>query len=304
MNSTKSSLLLLLFAAPLALAQTSTTPPKPVDFPGGDRDNGTHAATILMIGISPRAVALGEAMGAVDADPSDIWYNSAGLGRIKTNSFIVTGSQRFVDTQLGGVAITFPTSLATFAIGARGFNAGNIEETENNVVIGGRCRAYQLALQGGGALELASHFLIGGSLFYAQETLCQQSAGSVGMNASVLLPDLWSRLTMGGGVKNWGTEATFSDVGARPPLDSYVAGAFDVFKHRNLMQTPMLFRGQPIVIDAKVVGQVDFPYHNEIYSAFGIEGTVNGVAIGRIGYQFGDDNRKGISLGAGINVGQ
>jgi len=304
MNSTKSSLLLLLFAAPLAFAQTSTTPPKPVDFPGGDRDNGTHAATILMMGISPRAVALGEAMGAVDADPSDIWYNAAGLGRIKTNSFIVTGSQRFVDTQLGGVAITFPTSLATFAVGARGFNAGTIEETENNVFIGGRCRAYQLALQGGGALELASHFLIGGSLFYAQETLCQQSAGSVGMNASVLLPDLWSRLTMGGGVKNWGTEATFSDVGARPPLDSYVAGAFDVFKHRNLMQTPMLFRGQPIVIDAKVVGQVDFPYHNEIYSAFGLEGTVNGVAIGRIGYQFGDDNRSGLSLGAGINVGQ
>src|SRR5689334_13054726 len=131
MNAMKYSALILVLVAPVALAQTATSPPKPVSFPGGDRDNGTHAATILMMGVSPRAVALGEAMGAVDADPSDIWYNAAGLGRIKTNALIVTGSQRFTDTQLGGVAVTFPTTLATFAVGARGFNAGSIEETEN-----------------------------------------------------------------------------------------------------------------------------------------------------------------------------
>jgi len=304
MKAMKVSALILTLVAPAAFAQTATSPPKPVDFPGGDRDNGTHAATILQMGISPRAVALGEAMGAVDADPSDIWYNAAGLGRLKTNSFIVTGSQRFVDTQLGGVAVTFPTSLATFAVGARGFNAGTIEETENNVVTGTRCRAYQLALQGGGALELTSHLLIGGSLFYAQETLCQQSAGTVGLNASALAPDIFGRLTLGAGVKNWGTIATFVNQGARPPLEGYGAASFDALKHRNLMQTPMLFRGEPIVIDAKLVGQLNVPYKNEITSAFGVEGTVNGVAIGRIGYTFGDDNRKGLSLGAGINVGQ
>jgi outer membrane protein OmpA-like peptidoglycan-associated protein len=31
---------------------------------------------------------------------------------------------------------------------------------------------------------------------------------------------------------------------------------------------------------------------------------VNGVAIARLGYQTGDDNRSGLSLGAGVNVGQ
>jgi outer membrane protein OmpA-like peptidoglycan-associated protein len=298
------SLVLLAVAAPLAFAQTATTPPKPVDFPSGEGNNGVHAATILKMGVSPRAVALGEAMGAIDGDPSNIFYNAAGLGRIKTNSFFVTGSQRFGDTQLGGAAVTFPTNIATFAVGARVFNAGTIEQTENNVFVGGRCRAYQLALEGGGALELHRKLLIGGSLFYSQETLCQDSRGTIGVNAGVLLPDLLGRLTLAGGVRNWGTEVTFDVDGFRPPLMGFASGAFDLLRNRDLLQTPMLFRGEPIIVDAKLVGQWNFEDRTGNYTMFGLEGTVNGVAIGRAGYQFGDDNRRGVSLGAGINVGQ
>ena len=298
------SFLILAVAAPAAIAQTATTGQKPVKIPGGDRDNGVHAATLLMMGISPRAVALGEAMGAVEGDPSSMWYNAAGLARLKTNSFVVTGSQRFADTQLGGASVTFPTDIGTFAIAARGFNAGTIEQSENFNLVG-RCRAYQLGLEGGGALQLHRHFMVGGSLFYAQESLCNQSAATIGMNAGVLLPEFFfNRLTLGGGMRNWGTPVTFDSSSARPPLTSYIAGAFDLLRRANLLQTPMLFRGQPIVADAKLVGQVNFPWLNEIYPAAGIEATVNGVVIGRIGYQFGEDNRRGLSLGAGINVGQ
>src|SRR5881275_3665770 len=122
---------LLAFAAPAAMAQTATTGQKPVNFPGGDRDNGIHAATLLEMGISPRAVALGEAMGAVEGDPSSMWYNAAGLGRIKTNSFMVTARQGFADTQLGGATVTFPTDIGTFAIAGRALNEGTIEQTTN-----------------------------------------------------------------------------------------------------------------------------------------------------------------------------
>jgi outer membrane protein OmpA-like peptidoglycan-associated protein len=297
------ALLLVLAASPL-LAQTATTGQKPVSFPSGDRDNGIFASTLLEMPISPRAVGLAEAMGAVEGDPSSMWYNAAGLARIKTNSFMVTASQRFADTQLGGASITFPTDIGTFAIAARGVNEGTIEQT-TNYSVGARCRSYQLGLEGGGALQLARHLMIGGSLFYAQQSLCNQSAATIGVNAGVLLPEIFtSRLTLGGGMRNWGTPTTFDSLSARPPLTSYVAGALDLLRHSNLMQTPILFRGQPIVLDAKLVGQVNFPYRNEIYPSTGIEATVNGVVIGRVGYQFGDDNRKGLSLGAGLNVGQ
>src|SRR5881397_1453099 len=60
----------------------------------------------------------------------------------------------------------------------------------------------------------------------------------------------------------------------------------------------------PPFTHAKLVGQVNFPSRNEVYPAAGMEGTANGVVSGRIGYQFGNDNRQGLSLGAGINVGQ
>lgn len=294
---------LSLALASVAAAQTATTPSNPFSTSGGDRGNGNHSSTILEMGISPRAVGMGEAMGAVEGDPTSIWYNAAGLARIKTNALLVTGSQRFGDTQLGGTAVTFPTSLATFAIGARGLYGGTMDQIENNTIVG-RCSTYQWALEGGGAMDLASHLAIGGSLFYSQESLCRESASSIGLNAGVLLPDLFGRLSLGGGVRNWGTAATFEQQSTRPPLVGFAAGAFDLFKHRNLMQTPMLFRGQPIVLDAKLAGEVDMPNGAEVFPKLGIETTVNGVVIGRIGYQFGDDNRRGISLGAGINVGQ
>jgi outer membrane protein OmpA-like peptidoglycan-associated protein len=300
----RNTALLLALAASAANAQTATTGQKPVNFPGGDRDNGIHSATLLEMPISPRAVALGEAMGAIEGDPSSMWYNAAGLGRIKTNSFLVTASQRFADTQLGGASVTFPTDIGTFAIAARALNEGTIEQS-TNYDLGTRCRAYQLGLEGGGALQLARHLMIGGSLFYSQQSLCNQGAASIGLNAGALLPEIFfSRLTLGGGVRNWGTPATFDSLSARPPLTSYVAAAVDLLRHTNLMQTPVLFRGQPIIADAKLVGQVNFPYLNEIYPAAGIEATINGVVIGRVGYQFGEDNRRGLSLGAGINVGQ
>lgn len=304
MTRTLALLCLLALAVSPAGAQTTTTPDEPIGFTYGDRDAGIFSSTLLRMGITPRGVALGEAMGAVEGDPSTLWYNTAGIGRIKTNSFFVTGSQRFGDTQLAGAVVTFPTALGTFGIGGRAFNAGSIEVTENSNFVG-RARAYQLALEGGGAIEIGRHVIWGGTLFYAQETLGDQSAGSIGINSGVLITDiLWRRLTLGGGVRNWGTPVTFDQQSFRPPLFGYVAGALDLLRRRNLMSTPMLFRGQPIVLDAKVVGQVDIPEKQEIFARMGLESTVNGVLIGRIGYQFGDDNNRGLSLGSGINVGQ
>src|SRR3954462_1542722 len=148
--------LLLALAAPAALALTATTGQKPVNFPGGDRDNGIFASTLLELPISPRGVALGEAMGAVEGDPSSMWYNAAGLARIKTNSLMVTASQRFADTQLGGGTVTFPTDIGTFAIAGRALNEGTLKQPPT-FSVGARCRPSKLIWEGGGALQPASH---------------------------------------------------------------------------------------------------------------------------------------------------
>jgi len=305
MTRFRTILLLLAVAASSLSAQTSTSPKNPTSVPSGDADNGIHAATLLMRGVTPRGVALGEAMGAVEGDPSTFFYNTAGIARLKTNSFFVTGSQGFGNTQIAAAVVTFPTALGTFGIGARALNEGTIEEVQNYTT-GGRLRGYQLSLEGGGAMQLTKHWLWGGSLFYAQETLGQQSAGTIGVNSSMLFPDIFGRLTLGGGVRNYGTPVTFDQESKRPPLLGYGALAIDLLKHRDLMQTPLLFRGEPIIVDAKIVGQVTVPDRNEIFYHGGIETTVNGVAIARIGYQYqpAGDNRNGLSLGAGINVGQ
>lgn len=295
--------LLLACAAPAAIAQTATSSPNPISVAGGNRDNGTRSASLLAIGIAPRPVGLAEAVGALEGDPSAIWYNAAGLARVRTNAFMITASQRFADTRLGGAVVLFPTQIGTFSIAARALDEGSIDQSENFNLLG-RCRSYQLGLQGGGALQLQPHLAIGGSFFYSQETLCSQSAATVGVNFGVLVPDLYDQLALGAGFSNWGTQVTFDSAGFSPPLDWYIAGAWDFLKHRNLIQTPMLFRDQPIVGDGKLVAQVNFPVGSNVYPAIAVEGTLNGVAIGRLGYMFGSNNNAGFTIGAGINVGQ
>jgi outer membrane protein OmpA-like peptidoglycan-associated protein len=276
-------------------------------FASGDQDAGVYSMTLLGIPVSPRAVALGEAMAAIDRDPATIWYNAAGMLGLRTNAFTVTAAQRFAQTQILGTAVTFPTEIATFGIAARAFNAGTIEGRSEGEPTGGNIRAYQWALEGGGAIQLARWWRWGGTLVFAQEQLGDASEASVGVNSGMQFPDiLFGRLTLAGGIRNWGTNVNFDEgfEGFSPPQMAYFGAGIDILRRRNLIQTPMLFRGQPIIFDAKAVGQVNIPDRQELYIGLGVEATVNGVAIGRIGYQTGNDNRAGISLGAGVNVGQ
>jgi hypothetical protein len=137
-------------------------------FAGGDQDGGTHALTILGLPISPRAAALGEAMATVTDDPSAIWYNAAGLARLRTNAFIVTGQQRFAQTQLVGAAVAFPTDIVSFGIAVRAFNAGTIENRVAGELVGGNERAFSYVLEGGGSMQMARWWRWGGTLYFAQ----------------------------------------------------------------------------------------------------------------------------------------
>ena len=294
----------LLAAAMFALAAPAVA--QDGDFAGGDQDGGIHANTLLGIPISPRAVGVGEAMATIDRDPAVIWYNAAGLAGLRNNAFTINGAQRFGLTQVVGAAVAFPTQIAAFGVGVRAFNAGTIEEFREGEPVGGNIRAYQWVLEGGGALQLARWWRWGGTLYFAQETLGDDTQGSIGINSGMQFPEVFGRLSLGFGIRNYGTNSDFDEEeeGYAPPFFGYGGAGFDLFRQRNLLQTPLLFRGQPIVLDAKLLGQAFLPEKHEPYFSFGIESTVNGVAIGRIGYQTGDDNRKGISLGAGVNVGQ
>jgi outer membrane protein OmpA-like peptidoglycan-associated protein len=275
-------------------------------FAGGDQDNGIHSNTILGMPVSPRAVGVAEAMGTIDRDPGVIWYNAAGLVGLRNNAFTINGAQRFGLTQLVGAAAAFPTEIAAFGVGVRAFNAGTVEEFRFGEQVGGNVRAYQWVLEGGGALQLARWWRWGGTLYFSQETLADETAGSVGINSGMQFPEVFGRLSLAAGFRNWGTNVNFDEDGESfsPPLFGYAGAGFDLFRQRNLLQTPMLFRGQPIILDAKLLGQAFVPDRNEPYFGFGVESTVNGVVIGRIGWQTGDDNRRGLSLGAGVNVGQ
>src|SRR5688500_8652383 len=191
---------------------------------------------------------------------------------LRTNAFTVNAQQRFAQTQVLGTAVTFPTEIATFGIAARAFNGGTIEGRSEGEPTGGNIRAYQWTLEGGGAIQLARWWRWGGTLMFAQEQLGDQGEASVGVNSGMQFPDvLFGRLTLAGGIRNWGTNVNFDEgfEGFSPPQMFYFGAGIDVFRRRNLIQTPMLFRGQPIIFDAKLVGQVNVTARLETYGRLG-----------------------------------
>ena len=307
----------------LALVSGLTPAGASAQFAKGDADGGVHALSILGLPISPRAAALGEAMATTTEDPAAIWYNAAGLARLRTNAFIVTGQQRFAQTQLVGAAVAFPTDIVSFGIAMRAFNAGTVDNRVAGELSGGNSRAFSYVLEGGGSIQLAPWWRWGGTLYFGQEVLGDDSQGAVGINSGMQF-DIRNRLMIGAGLRNIGTKVQFEEGRAVPsdvevpddqeqiggetsfhhPRIAYVGAGLDLLRRRNLIQTPLLFRGQAIVFDAKAVAEARFIQQQEPSFAGGIEATANGVAIGRIGYQTGDDNRRGLSLGAGVNVGQ
>src|SRR5688500_16230678 len=163
----------------------------------------------------------------------------------------------------------------------------------------------------------------GGTLYLPREVLGGQSQGAVGIDSGRHV-DPRSRLMICFGGGDIGSRGGYEDGRANPadapdgrradgsgnetsfhhPRMAYFGAGLDLLRRRNLIQTPLLFRGQAIVFDARAVADVRMIQDQEISAGFGIEATANGVAIGRIGYQLGDDNRKGLSLAASVNVGE
>src|SRR5688500_20247734 len=76
--------------------------PTQAQFAGGDADGGIYSMTLLGIPVSPRAVALGEAMAGIDRDPSAIWYSAAGLLGVRTSTCSIIEQQRFDQSQERG----------------------------------------------------------------------------------------------------------------------------------------------------------------------------------------------------------
>ncbi|MCI0532025.1 MAG: PorV/PorQ family protein [candidate division Zixibacteria bacterium] len=104
----------------------------------GQAKVGTAGAQFLEIGISARAVGMGEAVTSSVDDVSAVFYNPAGLSQIQGHEIMFTHISYFADINFdfGAVAMPFPRLGGVLGLGLFYLDAGELPVTSEQDALG------------------------------------------------------------------------------------------------------------------------------------------------------------------------
>ncbi len=293
-----SALAVAVFAAGIALpisgalAQTTTAE--------------TRAAVLLTLPSGSRALALGEAWGAIADDESALFYNPAQLAR--TQGFSIGGSlQNYIaSTTLGAFAFAMPLKHGTAALGIQLLDYGKADEIipvdgsggQVGTPTGSTVTAQDMALTLGYGIAFGSrHELrIGGALKYARQEVANVSGGA-------LAADLGAAYSLANG---WEVSAALQHMGSNLTLASVSAPL--PFTWRAAIASPLAQMGSFTLRPMAEVRKVSGADVNGVFAAEGTwrTGTSGTLLSARAGYAFrgSTDARAPFTVGAGVTLGR
>jgi len=255
----------------------------------------------LLIGVGTRAVAMGGAAAAISDDLSSLYWNPAGLSRVRHvevefthNSWIQNISQ---ETFLCGLPVNFifpglPDGMV--ALGINYFGLGSIEKTsespDGGIIIDNEVLdLYMLGGQAGFGLSLTSDLAMGGAFKFAYQNLGEKSSLGIGLDMGLQYQGI-EKVALGIALRNLG----LSRDGYALPQGLRLGGAY------NLEPAPRhkLIAGADI--EVSLLALRSGLYH------LGVEYEYSETAALRLGYQFSDDDSSGggssLSMGMGIKT--
>lgn len=116
----------------------------------GKSDAGTAAAQFLKIGVGARAVAMGEAYSAMAEDAFSLYWNPAGMIKIKKQSFVMMHSEYLASTFLEYLAYAQNAGeVGAWGISMQYMDNGKLSRTDLSGYDIGNFRPYDVALSVG-----------------------------------------------------------------------------------------------------------------------------------------------------------
>lgn len=132
---------------------------------------GKTALNFLLIGVDAKIISLADAGVAGPPEIGTIYYNPAGLGFYKKNSFILTYRNWLVDGKFIYTAISVPSKLANLAIALTSLSIHDIEIRTRPGQSQGSFTARDLSLAISASPTLSSDFKIGITAKYVFERI-------------------------------------------------------------------------------------------------------------------------------------
>lgn len=246
-------------------------------FAGGP---GTTGAGFLKIGVGARAAAMGDAFTTIVDDSTSLYWNPAGLVKMKERRLLATYNMWFAGISQGYLSLGYPLSRGIIAGGINYINMGDFEGRDEFGELTKPFSAFALNYHLGFADRAGKNLVWGVSAGAVQDTIAGDTKITYAANLGLLFQSSES-LSFGLALRNIGGK-----LGSDPlPFEARVGLA--------------LTRG-PLILALDIASPID----NDTYYCAGVEWWMwDGIAL-RAGYKTNQDIGQGFTAGLGFKKGK
>ncbi len=287
---------------------------------GGVTKVGTTAATFLTIPVGPRALGMGGAFVSVADDATAMFWNVAGIGKLKKNEAVLIHSNWLCDTYFEYAGVLIPVSgLGTFGVNFTFMNLGEMEQTTEQDPDGNdikfSCGSFAAGLAF--ARQLTDRFSIGFNVKYIQEDIMNCRASGIALDVGTIFRTQFKDARLGMSISNFGTKMQMSgnDLLVQHDIDPGLAGNnpyVNAYLSTGNFDLPLLFRvGLSIDLINTPKNLLTLscdalhPNDNTESLNIGAEYVFNKIFSARAGYKalYKADSEEGFTFGVGLAVG-
>ncbi len=202
----------------------------------GQAKVGTSGAKFLDIGISARAMGMGEAYSAIANDVSAIYYNPAGLTQLFSREAMFTHIDYPADVKFDFAGIAFPVEQISgvIGIGFYSLNTGDINLTTyaNPTGTGETFQALDYAASLTYARGLTEHFSLGLTFKYIDERFDNETARGWAADIGTLYDTGYRGFKIAISIVNFGPDMKMIQQGYPLPINFKFGSSF------NLVESP------------------------------------------------------------------
>jgi len=280
---------------------------------------GMTAATFLSIEVGPRAAAMGGAYVAIVDDPTAMYWNPAGLGRINSNSVIFSHTSWLAETNLNYLGAAIPLGdygtfgLSVTALGVPEMKVRTVSQPEGT---GEFFDANDLSIGLSFSKSIIDRFQVGINVKYIQQQIYNMSASTAAVDFGVLFTTGLNNMVLGFSMSNFGGNMQLAGDDARVEVDLEP----DEFGNNDRIlatletqefQLPLIMRfGVTMdIIESennfvKLAVDAVVPNDNSQYLNLGGEYIFMNLIALRAGYKtlFLEKSEEGLTLGFGVEM--
>ncbi len=280
---------------------------------------GTTAAKFLSIGIGPRANAMGAAYSAVANDASAMYWNPAGIAKLKRSQALFTYTKMFADINLNYFGVVLPAGdWGNFGINVTALNMGKMEVTTelHPEGIGETFTAGSYAFGLSFARYITDNFIVGTNIKYIREDISSSSAQGFAFDIGTIFTTPFYGVRFASSISNYGTKMhmTGDDLIVQHDTDPQRAGnnsSLDAYLATDDFELPLrlqigLARDFKFLNNQRFTLAIDANYPNDNDQWVNVGGELSlfdETIYIRGGYKtlFLKDSQEGLTFGFGLH---